>query len=345
MLYPAELRARTLEGGLSIPRSPGLQAEPAIASRPRAAYHGAMRRLFLLCGLLLSGCAAADGKWPSLRTADEQKGASASPAVPVAPSASADVPVTPVAGTAPPVMEAPSERLAPAVSRLQQEARALDFALDQLAKNQTDLVTAKVAAAGKPAKSPEVLVLRVAERRRGQLLADIADTRSASELALGDLAIAAASGESVDKPLAEAGRMLLKLARAIGGTAPVPESSALTAALNKTEQRFGEARTAWQAEAQKLRASAAAVKTGDPEDINWNRAQIGLTRVNQRAHGFEAVREEAGRIAGQIALRAASGAPVAEPLAQLGRLISQIDARLDENDQLVSTTRRALERS
>ncbi len=333
-----------MEGGLSIPRSPGLQAEPAIASRARGAYHARMRRLFLLSGLLLSGCAAADGKWPSLRTAEEQKGSTTSPAMPV-PSATADVPVTPVAGTAPPAPEATSERLAPAVTRLQQEARALDFALDQLAKNQTAQIAAKAAAAGKPAKSPETLAMRAEERRRGQLLADIADIKSASELAIGDLAIAAVAGESVDKPLAEAGLMLLKLVRATSGTVPLPQINALAASLGKTEKRFVDARTAWQSEAQKLRASATAVKTGDPGDINWNQAQIGLTRVNQSAQAFETVREEAGQIAGQFALLAASGTQVSDPLARLGRLLSQIDALQAENGQLVNTTRRALERS
>ncbi len=353
MLYPAELRARAPEGALSIPRPSPMQALrhcrlPAHIGLPmqRVMRQNAVSAMIMI---LLGACSAADGNWPSLRTAQEQKGGLKPPPVSGPASgqtatADAPLPVIPMSGQAGAKPDPITASLAPAVTRLEQEVRAIDFTLDRLAETGKSLAAAKAAAAGKPASAVETNAVQAAQQRRDQLLVDLDDSRDTVRSIAGQLAIAASNGETVSKPVTEAGKLLTRLSAARSAALTPPQPDQIAADIRKALQRFDAAETGWQAQAKKLRASTAAAAKNDPDRINWNLAQIELTRVNQSARGFGTTQDALEKIAGDLAILSATGSDVSAPLKETGALLARIRQRLAENDLLVRDMRKALER-
>jgi hypothetical protein len=312
--------------------------------------HDSMKPFVPACvfALLLTGCAAADGNWPSLMSDAERKGAKTATPPPASSPEPSVVPlaVIPKAGETPPVpaAEALAAGLAPAVTRLQQEMRAFEYTLERLTQNQQALVVAKAAAAGKSAGSPEGLAHREAERRRTQLLATLDDIRETAGAVAGQLALAGLGGDAIAQPFLDTGKLLGRLAAA-QSLPDGPSLEKLTLGLTAAEKRLEGADRRWKTQAAKLRTSTAAAGKADPDRINWNQAQIDLTRVNQSARSMEAVRAELERLAGTVAVLAAAGTDVSALLVRVGTLLQQADQRLADNETLVADSRRLLERS
>jgi hypothetical protein len=321
-------------------------------------------RGFALLGLgifVLSGCSAADGKWPSLMT-DQERAAGKATTVP----ATAQPPETPDGTTSQPLAGIPmagvaqvpaaqvpaadspvAASLSPAVSRLEQESRAFDFTLERLAVNQKDLTAAQLAATGKAAGSPERLALQAATRQQRQLIETLADIRQALQVVAGQLARAGQSGAEADikVPLARTGTLLTRVSAAMADKTAAPTPASLADGLQAALAAYGRADSAWVTQSAKLKASTAALKRGDPERISWNQAQVDLTRVSQYAKGLESIQENLTRLAGDLAVLSSRGDDIAGPLQQIGAALVRIDQRLAENDALVTTARQTLERA
>jgi hypothetical protein len=333
-----------------------------------AAYADGMRG-FPLLGLgifVLSGCSAADGKWPSLMTDQERAAGKAATApataqrpetpagstaesLPVIPMHSAaEAPAAQAQETQSPAADSPvAASLSPAVSRLEQESRAFDFTLERLAVNRQDLAAAQLAATGKASGSPERLALQAITRQQRQLKETLADIRHSLQMVAGQLARVGQSAEAADigVPLARTGKLLMRVSAAMAEKTAAPTTASLADGLQAVLAAYSRADAAWITQSAKLKASTAALKRGDPERISWNQAQVDLTRVSQNAKSLESIQENLARLAGDLAVLSSRGDDIAGPLQQIGAALVRIDQRLAENDALVTTARQTLERA
>jgi hypothetical protein len=315
----------------------------------------------LLFGGLLSGCSAADGKWPSLMTDQERAaGKLATPATPAAPATNTPAlsalpgapPVIPMGETpqAPAAVPVLPASLSPAVSRLEQEGRAFEFTLERLSQNRQTLAAARLAATGKAAGSPERLALQKATRQQTQLMGALDDIRQSLQMVAGQLAVAGQSSTDVAstdvaEPMAWTGKLLTQVSAAREDKAPAPTLASVADGVQKLLAVYSRTDAAWVSQSEKLKASTAAVKRGDPERISWNQAQIDLTRVSQNAKSLEDVQEKLAQQAGDLAILSAGKADIAGPFQQIGAALVRIDRRLAENEALVAAARQTLERA
>jgi hypothetical protein len=296
----------------------------------------------LLNAGLLSGCTAADGKWPSLLSPQDIKGAPPASAAPAAPAASmADVPVVPI--TPPPAAAVTLDTsIAPAATRIQQEARGVAFALERLKDQQARVDALKTPQPAPAANSAAAKAIKAEALKLEQIRADLADSRDSTRMATAQLAVAAVAGTDVRPSLLEAAQVMTQIATARGENPAGQNLTQIDAATAAAESSFAAAEKTWLAQAKALRAILPKAKM-TPDDINWNQTQIDLTRINQSARSFSAIRDRLEIITGDIALLSASPADMRPALQRAGTILMRVAERLAENEALVAATRAKIE--
>jgi hypothetical protein len=298
------------------------------------------RSLVPLAILWIGGCTAADGKWPSLMTPEEM-GTRSKPATSPAstpPSISKDAPVIPLAP-----VELMDAKLAPAITRLQQVERDIEFAVERLAAQQKLVDAARAAAVGQAASSPQAKKVKDEEARLGQIRTALVDDRLAAESAMAQLAMAATTEKNVEKPLREGGRLLAQISVLRGDLAKTPRLEELVVMIDKAGNDVASAENEWQQQAKSLRTLTATSKKLTPDDINWNQAQINLTRLNQSVKTLADIQGRLAAIIGHLAQQPDSSSDVMASVQKAGEILARIDRRLGENESLVQAARLKLE--
>jgi hypothetical protein len=276
--------------------------------------------LFLIFGL--GACSAADGKWPSLLTS-AQKNPSASSSDP----AFSGVPVIGANNTSVAPSTAIVVALQPMEARLEQEARAFEFAKTRL----VDLRAAVVAAP----KS------RVAKNQLDGFRIDLTDQRASILAVLADIAMQPASPMR-DRLALQAGTQLAALDIVL-----TQEGIAAEASLLQTKvvvQKFQRAQLEWKNQAKTLRTSLSAVKVRGPDDSAWNAAQIELTRVNQTAKQFTENVRNLERTLGRLVVDALPSKNIGAEFNSIGDQLRAIAIADTDNFALLQEARTLLEK-
>lgn len=183
-----------------------------------------MKKAIFLCSLtmIMAGCAATDGDWPSLRTPEEKQAlaqgkplstASAAPAA-AAPESAASAPVS-ASVPASSATSAPTPALSALAARLAEERRDFDVSYARWEKQKQAVDTAVAAATGAAPASEAWSKAQLELSRLSQAGAKFDEIRTTTNRVAGDLAVLAVSGMDVSATLGDTGRLIRRVDEAL----------------------------------------------------------------------------------------------------------------------------------
>jgi hypothetical protein len=82
----------------------------------------------------------------------------------------------------------------------------------------------------------------------------------------------------------------------------------------------------WDKQKASLANLGASIKQKGPSDVQWNKAQLELTKLSQIAAEWDDLDSVVNRVAGQLAMAAHQGDEVAAVLTEAGALLTRIEA-------------------